>query len=86
MSKREKFLRRILDGGADSNISFEELCNLLLALGFARRVKGSHHIFTRSDIMEILNVQPRGALAKPYQVKQVRTIIVKYRLGVMSDD
>ena len=27
---------------------------------------------------EILNLQPRGSLAKPYQVKQVRAVIVRY--------
>ncbi len=45
------------------------------------RVRGSHHIFTRNDVMEILNLQPRGGQAKPYQVKQVRGVIVSYRLA-----
>lgn len=30
---------------------------------------------------EILNLQPKGAKAKPYQVKQVRNVILKYKLG-----
>jgi len=31
---------------------------------------------------EILNLQPRGHSAKPYQVRrQVRAIVLKYRLG-----
>lgn len=51
------------------------------ALGFVERVKGSHHIFTKPDVAEILNLQPRGSLAKPYQVKQVRTVIVRYKLA-----
>jgi hypothetical protein len=29
---------------------------------------------------EILNLQPKGAVAKPYQVQQVRQLIVKYHL------
>jgi hypothetical protein len=45
------------------------------------RVKGSHHIFTRDSVEEILNLQPRGANAKPYQVRQVREVIVKYKLA-----
>lgn len=81
MSKREKLLRRILDGGGDANIPFDELCNLLRYLGFAERIRGSHHIYARNDIIEILNIQPQGSTAKVYQVKQIRNVIVKYRLG-----
>jgi predicted RNA binding protein YcfA (HicA-like mRNA interferase family) len=77
---REFILLRILQGGADANIRFTELQALLVGLGFSERIKGSHHIFTRPDIAEILNLQPRGSLAKPYQVKQVRKVIVRYKL------
>jgi len=52
----------------------------LISLKFAERVRGSHHIFTRSDVEEILNIQPHGSLAKPYQVKLARKVIVRYRL------
>jgi hypothetical protein len=45
------------------------------------RVKGSHHIFYKEGVEEILNIQPIGASAKPYQVKQVRNVILKYRLS-----
>ena len=54
---------------------------LLRHLGFAERVRGSHHIFTRDCVPEILNLQPRGAQAKPYQVKQVRGVIVTHTLA-----
>jgi predicted RNA binding protein YcfA (HicA-like mRNA interferase family) len=76
----ESILDRVLRGTADANIRFDDLRNLLLSLNFSERVKGSHHIFTRPDVAEILNIQPRGSLAKPYQVKQVRKVIVRYRL------
>jgi len=46
----------------------------------AERIKGSHHIFTRDDVAEILNLQERSSMAKPYQVKQVRRILVQYKL------
>jgi len=49
-------------------------------LGFERRVRGSHHILTKQGIVEILNLQPKGDLAKPYQVKQVRSLITAYGL------
>jgi hypothetical protein len=47
----------------------------------AERIKGSHHIFTREDVDEILNLQPLNSLAKPYQVKQVRRVLVRYKLA-----
>lgn len=86
MGKQEKLLSQILKGNSDANISFEGLCNLLQNIGFAMRIRGSHHIFTKDNVEEILNLQPKGTKAKPYQVKQVRSIIVKYRLGEMTDE
>ena len=80
MEKHSKLKDKILSGNADNNIGFVDLCRLLIYLGFDRRIKGDHHIFTRDDLMEIINLQPRANKAKPYQVKQVREIIVKYRL------
>ena len=81
MAKYDKLLTRVLQGTADANISFEELRHLLKRLGFTERIRGDHYIFTREGVEEILNLQPKGAQAKPYQVKQVRTAIVKYRLA-----
>ena len=78
---RKQVLLRVLRGTADANIRFDELRSLLASLGFLERVKGSHHIFVKPDVAEILNLQPRGSLAKPYQVKQVRAVIVRYKLA-----
>jgi hypothetical protein len=81
MSKHARLLERILLGRTDANVPFDGLCHLLQRLGFQLRVRGSHHIFYREGIEEILNLQPRGASAKPYQVKQVRNVILKYKLS-----
>ena len=81
MTRQEKFLAKILRGTSDRSISFSQLCHLLHQLGFDERVRGSHHIFTRHNVAEILNLQPKGSHAKPYQVKQVRQVILKYKLG-----
>jgi predicted RNA binding protein YcfA (HicA-like mRNA interferase family) len=81
VAKYEALLARILSGTADAGIGFNELCRLLARLGFEERIRGGHHIFTKDDVEEILNLQPKGRNAKPYQVKQVRTLIVKYRLA-----
>ena len=81
MGKYEKLLQRILSGTSDSNIKFSELCQLLKRLGFIERIKGDHYIFTKDNVAEIINIQPKNNKAKGYQVKQIRNLIVKYRLG-----
>ncbi len=81
MGKLDKLRRLILSGASDANIEFKPLCNFLSNLGFNERIRGDHHIFTKNDVEEILNIQPLGSKAKPYQVKQVRNLLVKYRLG-----
>jgi HicA toxin of bacterial toxin-antitoxin, len=80
VAKSDNLLTRILKGRSDAAIPFTELRTLLRRLGFVERVRGSHHIFTKDGLEEILNLQPRGRHAKPYQVKQVRGVIVRYRL------
>lgn len=81
MAQQDKLLLKILRGTSDANIPFEPLCQLLKTLGFEERIRGSHHIFSKDGIEEILNLQPNQGQAKPYQVKQVRTIILNYKLG-----
>ncbi|MHB1563106.1 MAG: type II toxin-antitoxin system HicA family toxin [Leptospirillum sp.] len=85
MSGFERFKERILSGNADANIHFDELCRFLLSLGFDRRIRGDHHIFTRTGVAEILNLQPKRGMAKPYQVKQVRNVVVRYKLSGEKD-
>ena len=82
MTEHDKLLFRILRGSSDANIPFDGMRSLLRSLGFQERIRGSHHIFTKEGVDEILNLQPKdGGKAKPYQVKQVRQVIIKYRLG-----
>jgi hypothetical protein len=85
MAKHLKVLTQVLDGRSDANISFSDLRNLLLALGFIERIRGDHHIFTRKEIEEIINIQPKGSKAKPYQIRQIRAIILKYKLGNIDE-
>jgi predicted RNA binding protein YcfA (HicA-like mRNA interferase family) len=77
----KKTLEKILRGTSDANIPFYDLRRVLRNLGFDERIRGSHHIFSRDGVAEILNLQPKGSKAKPYQVKQVRHVILRYRLG-----
>lgn len=82
MSKVEKTLQAVLSGTSDRNIRFTDLLTLLQNLNFSGRTKGSHHIFWREGISDIINLQPLpNNMAKPYQVKQVRNIILKHKMG-----
>lgn len=86
MGKPQKLLWRILSGRSDANIRFADLLSLLEGLGFEVRTEGSHHVFRREGIQELINLQRDGSKAKPYQVRQVRKIILQYRLGELSDE
>jgi len=81
MGKLEKIIWQVLRGGSDQNIAFDDLIHLLEGLGFEKRIKGSHHVFSKDGVDEIVNIQPAGNKAKPYQVKQVRAVIMKYHLA-----
>ncbi len=85
MGKHEKLIFQILRGTSDANISFSDLVSLLQHLGFELRISGSHHIFRKKGVEEKPNLQKDGNKAKPYQVRQIRNIILKYRLGVRND-
>lgn len=80
MSKHERLLRQILSGASDANIAFSDLRGILLRLGFAERTRGSHHLFHKDGIEELVNLQRDGSKAKPYQVRQVRSILLRYKL------
>jgi len=60
MARTNKLLDRILRGNSDANIPFSGMLQLLKHLGFEERIKGSHRIFSRNGVAEILNLQPRG--------------------------
>ncbi len=81
MSRHGRLVRTILRRRSDANIRLDALRALMRYLGFEERVRGSHHIFDKEGIVELVNLQGRGGQAKPYQVRQVRRLILKYKLG-----
>lgn len=88
MAQIDKLIAKLMLGASDANFSFSDLCQLLQILGFDVRIKGSHHIFSKEGVEEIFNLQPQKgdrSKAKPYQVKQVRAVVLKYKL-VNQDD
>ena len=87
MIKTLNILLKILGGKNDANIDFTDLVNLLTSFEFKQRIKGSHHIFYKQGITEIINIQPNeNNKSKAYQVKQIRNIILKYKLGDFGND
>lgn len=86
MSRRQKFLTQLLSGQHDQDLDFTALCFLLETLGFEKRIRGSHHLFSRMGLAELINIQPTtGNAVKPYQAKQVRAILLKYRSALGLD-
>jgi hypothetical protein len=81
MTRSERVLERVLRGESDVGLPFEAIRRLLRNLGFEERTRGSHYIFVKEGIREILNIQSRRGKAKAYQVRQIRDLIVKYKLG-----
>ncbi len=86
MGKYDKLLLKVLSGTSDSNIQFSELCQLLYRLDFKVRIKGDHHILSKRGIDEIINIQPKEGKAKPYQVRQIRNLVLKYKLGDIENE
>ena len=80
MGKYEKLLTTLLEGRCDTNIGFQDICNRLVWLGFEERIRSSHHIFRKEGVAEKPNLQVGGKDAKPYQIKQVRSILLKHSI------
>ncbi len=82
---KRKLMQRLLGGRSDANIRFNGLRKLLLSLGFEERTQGSHHIYVKKGVEDMINLQREGNKAKPYQVRQVRRVLVRYGLGDIED-
>jgi predicted RNA binding protein YcfA (HicA-like mRNA interferase family) len=85
VGRHEKLIQKILSGRQDTSVIFSEAVSLLQAFGFSLRIRGSHHIFDREGVDELINIQPDGSKAKAYQVKQIRDLILKYRLEAKDE-
>ncbi|MEH1912064.1 MAG: type II toxin-antitoxin system HicA family toxin [Nostoc sp.] len=85
MTQQDKILEKILSGISDTDIPFAQLWQLLYRLGFDERIRGDHRIFIKAEVEEILNLQHKKGKAKSYQIKQVRAVIIKYKLGIKND-
>lgn len=82
MATLEKLIQSIMSGVQDKIIKFADLQKILDIMGFQCRLKGDHFIDWKEGVDEIINIQPDGNKVKPYQVKQIRNIILRYQMEV----
>ena len=82
MGRIRRTWERVLGGSADANLEFDDVIALLTALGFRHRVRGSHHVMFKANVARPLTLQRQGSKAKPYQVRQIRAVILAYNLGL----
>jgi hypothetical protein len=62
-------------------IRFTRVCQIVEAFGFqTRKGTGSHRVYYRDGVREILNFQDESGRAKAYQVRQFIKVIEKYNL------
>jgi len=82
---RKKLLQKILAGS--KNIKFPDMVNLVKGFGFnLSRTDGSHHIFVRPNIPELVNLQNLKGQAKPYQIRQFLKLIEKHNLKLKENE
>lgn len=81
MSKKEKLILKLLAGSADASFDFDDLVKILIWFEFIeRKGKGSHRVFFKKGIEDMVNLQPINGKAKPYQVKQVRDFLINNKI------
>jgi len=77
---RRKLLLRLSKGDI-RNVSFKDIRSLVEGFGFSLlRTSGSHHIYSRQDIPDLVNLQEVKGQAKPYQIRQLLKLIERYNL------
>ena len=81
---RRKLLKKIM--GGSKSIRFADMVNLVRGFGFElSRTEGSHHIFFRTDIPELVNLQNVKGQAKPYQMRQFLRLVEKHNLKLEDE-
>jgi len=81
---RRKLLKKII--GGSKNIRFADMLNLVEGFGFElSRTEGSHHIFFRPNIPELVNLQNVKGQAKLYQMRQFLRLVEKHNLKLEDE-
>jgi len=65
------------------NVDFGDFVRLVEAFSFQLdRVTGSHRHSSREDLPQVLNLQPHRGQAKPYQIRQLLSLVERYDLDL----
>ena len=73
-------LARLL-AGTVTKVTFVDAQRLVEALGFELlRASGSHHVYAHDGLAELVLLQDRNGQAKPYQLRQLTTLVRRYDL------
>jgi hypothetical protein len=84
MAQWQKLLDRVLSGQADANIPFADMCRLLERMGFSARIEEDHHIFTKSGVHSLIDLQPTSSKCKPSQIRQARKLLRSYNMTTVT--
>lgn len=80
-----RLLERILRGDV-ANVEYIDLVKLVVALGFQEvGGRGSHRVFSRPGVIELVNLQEEKGQAKRYQVRQIVTLVRRYDLRLEDE-
>lgn len=83
MVRPSKLYQRLV--ASRSAIPFRDFQRILEAFGFTLdRTKGSHHNYKHPAVPRPLSIQPRGNMAKPYQLDQFLDMVQEF--GLTMDD
>lgn len=83
--KANKLLQKLIQ--SKNNVSFDDFVRCIELFGFKKkRISGSHHVFSKEGIAELVNVQCVNGKAKPYQISQFLRILKLYDMKVVKED
>jgi predicted RNA binding protein YcfA (HicA-like mRNA interferase family) len=67
-------------------VPFADFCSLVEGFGFRlAKIHGSHHLFVRTDVPDIVNLQPRRGEVKAYQIREFVRLIEQYNLRLEDE-
>lgn len=79
MIKPAKLYTRLLE--SRTSMKFRDFQRVLEAFGFTLdRINGSHHQYRHPLATRPLSVQPKGSMAKPYQIDQFLDMVEEFSL------
>lgn len=83
MVKPSKLYERLI--ASRSAIRFRDFQRILEAFGFTLdRINGSHHNYKHPAIPRPLSIQPKGNMAKPYQIDQFLDFVEGFGLKIVE--